>query len=149
LANALERRPILKTLEEKKQEILKKFGAFEQWEERYKLLLDFGKKLSPMDEKYKVDKYLVPGCISKVWLYSEEAGDKLVFYADSESAMARGMIGLLVYVYSGQKAEDILAHPADFLSSVGIDTHLSMSRRNGIANMCRLIFSYAGKDEDE
>lgn len=131
------------TIEEKKDLVIKKLTSFTDWEDRYRQILSYAKKLPLMNDQLKTDEFLVKGCQSKVWLWYEFNQGKVIFLADSDGIITKGIIGLLVYVYSGQTPQEILSTPFDFLKEVGITEHLSSNRRNGLANMCKLIQTYA------
>lgn len=131
-------------IEKRKEYILKMFKSFDNWEDKYTQLIAFGKKLDPMDESQKTDDILVRGCVSRVWLICEELEDgKLAFLADSDAAITKGLIAILVYVYSHCVPDDIISHPPTFLEEVGIIEHLSMNRSNGLVNMVKTIKEFA------
>ena len=131
------------SIESKKKNIIERFKHFERWEDRYRQLIHYGKKLSPMADHLKNPDILVPGCLSKVWLYHEKRNGKVFFQADSDASITKGIIGILLHVYSGASPEEILQNPADFLGEIGLYEHLSQNRRNGLFNMLRLIESAA------
>lgn len=131
------------SIDNKKADVLKRLQGLESWEERYKQILFFGKKLPPMDEEKKIPANLVRGCLSKVWLSYQVIDGKVHYQADSEAAITKGIIALLLRVYSGELPQDILALDPEFLKEVGISDHLSMNRRNGLVNMVKLIMDYA------
>lgn len=128
---------------QKRDDVIKRLSYFESWEDRFKQILSYGKKLDPMDEALKNNENQVKGCLSKVWLSYDFKDGKVYFKADSDAAITKGIIALLVNVYSGETPEQIIALKPDFLKDVGITEHLSMNRRNGLANMCQLIDRYA------
>ena len=128
-------------IEARKQDILRRFQHFSAWEDRYRQLVAYGKKLSPLAKELKTDDILVPGCLAKVWLFHQWQGERLFLQADSDAAITKGIVGVLVHVYSGATAQEILHTPADFLQAIGLHDHLSMNRRNGLANMCKTIHS--------
>lgn len=127
------------TIDQRKEEIVKKFKNFESWEDRYRQLIHYGKTLSKLSDEEKIDENLVPGCLSRVWLHHEYDGENVTFKADSDAAITKGIIGVLVFVYSGSTPEQVLKTAPDFLQEIGINDHLSMNRRNGLANMCKII----------
>lgn len=129
----------MSTIESRRDEIIKKFKNFDSWEDRYRQLIHYGKTLEPLAEEEKSDDNLVPGCLSKVWLHHNYVDDTIKFKADSDAAITKGIIGVLVFVYSGSKPEEIINFGPDFLQDIGINDHLSMNRRNGLANMCKII----------
>ena len=134
------------SIEDKKQDVIKRLSYFDSWEERYKQILHFGKKLPPMDESLKTEDRLVKGCLSRVWLAPEMIEGRLHFHADSDAAITKGIIALLLKVYSGETPADIVELDASFLEQVGITDHLSMNRRNGLVNMLGMIKLYAGQE---
>ncbi len=134
-----------KTIQDRKDEIVKKFKNFESWEDRYRQLIHYGKTLKPLNENERVEENLVPGCLSRVWLFHKFEDNKVIFKADSDAAITKGIIGILVYVYSNATPEEITNLTPSFLQEIGINDHLSMNRRNGLANMCKLISAYASK----
>ncbi len=115
--------------------IIKKFSAFPQWEDRFRLVVDYGKKLKALPEADRLDQNLVPGCLSKVWLTSQKVDGHLHFFADADSAIVKGLVGLLVNLYSGLPAQEIIDHPAEFLRDLGLDQAVSTNRRNGLWHM--------------
>lgn len=124
-------------------ELKENFEKAQDWEERYRQLMELGRKLSPMDEALKIEKFRIKGCQSQVWLAPRLEDKKVYFSADSDALLVKGIIALLVHVYSGEKASDILNHSDDFLSDMGITEHLSMNRSNGLASMMKQIKMYA------
>lgn len=130
---------------EKAQEIVDEFAFFDDWEDRYQHLIDLGRKLPPLDDKYKNDDYRLYGCQSVVHFAAEKDGDLLQFYAGSDAAIVQGLIALMMRVYSGQTADEILKTQPDFLREVGLDEHLSPTRKNGLAAMVTAIMTEAGK----
>ncbi len=129
----------------RKDEVLKRFTSFDSWEDRYRQLIHYGKKIATMNSEEKADELLVPGCLSKVWLKHELRDGKIFFKADSDAAITKGIIGVLISVYSDSTPEEITSLSPDFLKEIGITDHLSMNRRNGLANMCKLIQGYGEK----
>lgn len=119
------------------------FNRFSDWEERYKHLIDLGKKMAPMDEAFKVDANLVKGCQSQVWLHAELSGDIITFQADSDASIVKGIIALLTKVYSGSTPDEILCTKPTFLEEIGLREHLSMSRANGLNSMMKQITFFA------
>lgn len=124
---------------DRKREIVKRFQYFENWEDRYRQLIHYGKKLPPMPDDLRTPEILVPGCVSRVWLHHEWRGDQIFFRADSDASITKGIVGVLLYVYSGATAREIAKTSADFLQEIGLHEHLTANRRNGLANMIRLI----------
>ena len=125
------------------QEIVDRFNQFSDWEDRYRLLIKMGKQLPEMEERFKVEKYRVKGCQSQVWLVPELKEGNLLFKADSDAVLVKGIVALLVEAYSGLPPEQVATQKADFLKEIGITEHLSMNRTNGLANMVKQIQMYA------
>ena len=130
---------------EKAQDIVDEFAFFDDWEDRYQHLIDLGRKLPPLDDKYKHDDYRLYGCQSLVHFVAEKDGELLRFYAGSDAAIVQGLIALMMRVYSGQTADEILKTQPDFLREIGLDEHLSPTRKNGLAAMVTAIMTEAGK----
>ncbi|MFA6238549.1 MAG: SufE family protein [Bacteriovorax sp.] len=125
------------------QKIKTEFQSFNEWEGRYKHLIDLGKKMAPMEEAYKIEENKVKGCQSQVWLHADLLEDKVVFTADSDASIVKGIVALLVYVYSGATPDEILTTKPTFLEDIGLREHLSMSRANGMTSMLKQITYYA------
>ena len=125
----------MKEINQIQDEIIEDFSLFDDWMGKYEHLIDFGKSLDGMEERYKVDENLVKGCQSRVWLYAETIEDKLIFFADSEAIITKGIVGLLLAVLSGQKPKDIVATDLYFVEKIGLKEHLSPSRANGLVSM--------------
>lgn len=135
----------MNSIETRKSIIVETFKAISSWDDRYKKLIEMGKALSGFEDQFHVDQFKLVGCQSQVWLYPKyDSKTKLLyFYADSDAMIGKGMIALLLDVYSGNKIDDILTLSTDFLDDIGLKKHLSMSRSNGINAMLRQIISYA------
>ncbi len=131
------------TIKEIQDEIIDDFSMFDNWEDRYQHMIDLGKTLPIIDEKYKTDENLIKGCQSKVWLHSELDNGTIKFTADSDAILTKGIIALLLDVYSGQKSEDILADDMTFIDKIGLREHLSPTRANGLVSMLKQIKMYA------
>lgn len=125
------------------EQIKKEFQGFSKWEDRYRHLIDLGKKMPAMNDEYKTETNLVKGCQSQVWLFAELIGDKVIFSADSDASIVKGIVALLVYVYSESTPSEILATKPTFLEDIGLREHLSMSRANGLTSMVKQISFYA------
>jgi cysteine desulfuration protein SufE len=124
-------------------QIKKHFLTFSDWEDRYRELIHLGRDLAPYPEQMREEKFKVKGCQSQVWLYPEFKNGRVYFYADSDAILVKGIIGLLVKVYSDATPDEILSTKPDFLKEVGITEHLSMNRSNGLAAMMKQIQMYA------
>ncbi len=124
--------------------IADEFGFFEDWEDRYQMLIDQGRKLAPIPEKYRHDDFRLRGCQSVVYFAAErDPDDKITFMAQSDAAIVQGLVALLLRVYSGRTAQEIRETEPDFLSKIGLDSHLSVTRKNGLASMLNAIKSAA------
>lgn len=131
------------TIKEIQEEIIDEFSMFDDWMERYEYIIDLGKSLPIIDAQYKLDENLINGCQSKVWLYSELENDTIKFTADSDAILTKGIVALLLRVYSGQKPKDILTAETRFIDEIGLKEHLSPTRANGLVSMVKQIKMYA------
>lgn len=131
------------TIQEKQEKLIKEFEQFTEWEDRYKHVIELGRRMKPISEEYKTDKYKLDGCQSQVWIHAKLEDGKIFFEADSDAAIVKGLIAILIEVYSGHSPEEILSNPPDFLTKIGIDKHLSPTRKNGLAAMMKQIQMYA------
>lgn len=131
------------TIEEKQERIIREFSILPDWQERYKYIIKLGTKLPEMDEADHTEENLVRGCQSQVWLTTEQDGDRIVFHADSDANITKGLVALLVRVYSGETPETILATSPDFIRKIGMQEHLSPTRANGLAAMVKQMKIYA------
>ena len=131
------------TIKEIQEEIIDEFSMFDDWMQRYEYIIELGKSLPLIDSKYKLDENLIKGCQSKVWLFSELDNDTVHFTADSDAILTKGIVALLLRVYSGQKPADILAADTDFIDQIGLKEHLSPTRANGLVSMIKQIKMYA------
>lgn len=130
-------------IQERVKNLVEEFARFNDWEERYKHIIAIGKNLEPMKEEYRQDQFKIKGCQSQVWLYPELNGDKIMFHADSDAAIVKGVIALLMRVYSNSTPAEILATKPEFLDTIGLREQLSMSRANGLSSMLKQISMYA------
>lgn len=124
-------------------EIIEEFALFPDWMDKYEYIIELGKNLPLIDEAYKTDDYLVRGCQSKVWLHAELRDGKVVFTADSDAVITKGIIALLIRVLSGHSPREILDADLYFLDRIGLKEHLSPTRANGLANMVKQMKMYA------
>ncbi|WP_423907679.1 SufE family protein [Candidatus Spongiihabitans sp.] len=131
------------SINEIQDQIIEEFGIFDQWTEKYEYIIDLGKKMPLIDEQYKHDRYLVPGCQSRVWLHATMAGDKVSLTADSDAIITKGIIALLIRVLSDQPVEQISQADLYFIDKIGLKEHLSPTRSNGLVNMVAKIKSTA------
>ena len=133
----------MSTINDIQDEIIEDLSGFDDWMDRYSYIIDLGNALEPLDEKFKTPEYLIEGCQSRVWINAELSGDKVVFTADSDAIIVKGIIALLLRVLSNQKPEDILAADLYFIKEVGLQEHLSPTRSNGLAAMVKQMRMYA------
>lgn len=135
----------LDKIDDKISRLKEMFSAEKDWESRYSMMIKLGKNMEPYPEVGKGDQYLIKGCQSKVWLYPEfdRQRGRIKFYADSESSLVKGIISILVLVYSDENPDEILKVSPDFLKELGITEHLSMNRNNGLVAMIKQIQLYA------
>jgi cysteine desulfuration protein SufE len=131
------------TIKEIQEEIIDEFSMFDDWMERYEYIIELGKSLPIIEEKNKLDENLIKGCQSKVWLFSELDNDIIKFSADSDAILTKGIVALLLRVYSNQKPADILNANTDFIDRIGLKEHLSPTRANGLVSMIKYIKMYA------
>lgn len=134
----------MKNPKEIQNQIISKFTKLNGWEDKYKKIIDCGKELPTMPDKYKIEDNKIKGCQSQVWLFAELRPDQsLVFYADSDALIVKGLVSLLVEIYSEASVKDILNTEPFFLKEIGLDQHLSPSRTNGLAAMIKQMKLYA------
>jgi cysteine desulfuration protein SufE len=131
------------TIKEIQEEIIDEFSMFDDWMERYEYIIELGKSLPLIDAEFKLDENLIKGCQSKVWIYSEIDNSTIKYTADSDAILTKGIVALLLRVYSGQKSEDILAADTTFIDEIGLKEHLSPTRANGLVSMLKQIKMYA------
>ena len=130
-------------IEEIQNEIIDEFSMFEDWEERYQYMIDLGKTLPLIEEQYKTDDNIIKGCQSRVWVHAEMKDDKVIFTADSDAIITKGIIAILIRVFSGQNPNDIINANTDFIDKIGLKEHLSPTRANGLVSMIKQIKMYA------
>lgn len=123
------------------EQIIEEFSKFEDWMEKYDHLIAIGKSIPKMNVKYRIEDNLIKGCQSQVWLHSEFVDGKMVFTADSDAAITKGMICILLKVFSNCKPEDIINRDIDFIKKIGLFEHISSTRSNGLVNMLKQIKS--------
>ena len=126
-----------------KAELIDEFSMFEDWMERYEYMIELGKSLPLIDTRYKTDENIIKGCQSKVWLHSEFKNDKVIFSADSDAIITKGIVAILVRVFSNQSPQEILSANTDFIDTIGLKEHLSPTRANGLVSMIKQIKIYA------
>lgn len=131
------------TINELQDEVIEEFSDFDDWMDRYQMLIDLGNDLDALNDKYKTDQNLIDGCQSRVWLQCDEVDGKLVFTADSDALIVKGIIALLIRVLSGHTPQEILDADLYFIDKIGLRDHLSPTRSNGLLAMIKQIKAYA------
>ncbi|WP_348812098.1 SufE family protein [Flavobacterium maritimum] len=131
------------TIKEIQEEIIDEFSMFDDWMQRYEYIIELGKSLPLIKEEFKTENNLIKGCQSKVWLQGEQIDDKIVFTADSDAILTKGIIAILIRAFSNQKASDILEADMGFIDEIGLKEHLSPTRANGLVSMIKNIKMYA------
>jgi cysteine desulfuration protein SufE len=131
------------TISEIQEEIIDEFNLFDDWMERYEYLIELGKSLPLIDDQYKIEENIIKGCQSKVWLYSKMNDSKICFTADSDAILTKGLVALLLRVFTNQTPKDILAADTIFIDKIGLREHLSPTRANGLVSMLKQIKLYA------
>lgn len=134
----------METIDELQDEVIEDFSQVDDWMDRYQMLIDLGEELPPMEEEYKTQQNLIDGCQSQVWLQADMAEDgKIVFSADSDALIVKGIIALLLKVISGHTPDEILQSELYFIDRIGLKDHLSPTRSNGLLAMVKQIKMYA------
>ncbi|MBU2526609.1 MAG: SufE family protein [Bacteroidetes bacterium] len=130
-------------IKEIQEEIVDEFSMFDDWMQRYEYMISLGKSLPLIDPAYKTDDHLIKGCQSKVWVHAEMDSDLVKFTADSDAIITKGIIAILLRVFSNQKPKDILEADMDFIDQIGLKEHLSPTRANGLVSMIKQLKLYA------
>ena len=133
----------METITEKQQEVIEEFSLFEDWMQRYEYMIDLGKSLPLISEEHKTEDNIIKGCQSKVWVHAGLEDDRLVFTADSDAIITKGIIAILIRVFSNQPPKAILEAQTDFIDQIGLNEHLSPTRANGLVSMIKQIKMYA------
>jgi cysteine desulfuration protein SufE len=131
------------TIQEQQQAIVDEFSMFDDWMDKYAYLIELGKDLPEIEEKYKTKQYLISGCQSRVWLHAQMRDGRLVLSADSDAVITKGIVSLLIRVLSEHTPEEIMATDFGFLDTIGLKAHLSPTRANGLQSMIKQIQLYA------
>ena len=131
------------TINEKQDEVIEQFQDFTDWMDKYQLLIDLGNELEPLDAKHKTEQNLIDGCQSRVWISTEMKDGRLVFHADSDALIVKGIIALLIEVLSAHTPREILDAQLYFIDRIGLKEHLSPTRSNGLLAMVKQIRMYA------
>ena len=131
------------TIQEIQDEIIEEFSGFDDWLDRYQLLIDLGSDQEPLPEEYKNDNNLIEGCQSRVWLQADLIDGKVQFRAESDALIVKGIVSLLIKVYSGHTPDEILSTEPYFVEAIGLKEHLSPTRSNGLVAMIKQMKLYA------
>lgn len=131
------------TIQEAEQEIIEEFSDYEDWMDKYQLLIDLGNEQEPLDEKYKTESNLIDGCQSRVWLQADYEDRKIHFQAESDALIVKGIVSLLLRVFSDRTPDEILNADLRFIEEIGLKEHLSPTRSNGLVAMIKQIRLYA------
>ena len=131
------------TIQEIQEQIVNEFSVFDDWMDKYNYLIEMGKEVPRIDERFKTNNHLISGCQSRVWLHAENKDGKVYFTADSDAVITKGIVNLLIRVFSGQSPEAILEADTDFIEQIGLKEHLSPTRSNGLVSMMKQMKLYA------
>lgn len=132
-----------KSIQEIEEEIVEEFSLFDSWDEKYEYIIDLGKKLSPLEDQFKIDDNRVRGCQSTVWLVADYKDGKIFYKAGSDAVIVKGLISMLIRVLSGQTPDDIINAKLKFIQQIGMNTHLAQTRSNGLLSMVKQIKNFA------
>lgn len=132
-----------KKIEDIEAEIKEEFSLFDSWEDKYEYIIDLGKKLPPLEQKYKLDENRVRGCQSTVWLVADHKDGRVFYKAESDAVIVKGLISMLIRVLSGQKSDDIINAKLNFIHEIGMTTHLAQTRSNGLLAMVKQMKNFA------
>ena len=133
----------MKTINELQDEVIEEFSDFDDWMDKYQLLIDLGNEQEPLDEEYKTDQNLIDGCQSRVWLQADLVDGKIIFQAESDALIVKGIVALLIQVVSGHTPDEILENDLYFIEKIGLKEHLSPTRSNGLLAMVKQMRMYA------
>ena len=133
----------MQSIQKIQDQIIEEFDFFQDWSEKYQYLIDLGKNLPEFNDSNRVDSNLIKGCQSKVWLNSSFDNNIVIFEADSDAIISKGIISLLIRVFSGHTPDEIIAAKIDFIEKIGLNSHLSQTRANGLLSMIKQIKIYA------
>jgi cysteine desulfuration protein SufE len=126
-----------KNINEIEQELIDDFAMFETWEDKYEYLIDLGKKLAPLNDEFKKEEYKIKGCQSSVWIHSFEKDGLIFFEGDSDAVIVKGLVSMMIMVFSGQKPSTIVGSDLEFLNTIGLSSHLAQTRSNGLRSMIK------------
>ena len=130
-------------IDEIQNEIVEEFSLFEDWMQKYEYIIELGKTIKPIDNKNKVDSNLIKGCQSKLWLHAELKNGKVIYTADSEAIITKGIAAVLLRVFSNQTPVDIINSDVDYIDKIGLKEHLLPTRANGLVSMVKQLKYYA------
>jgi cysteine desulfuration protein SufE len=133
----------MKTINQIQDEIIEAFAVFDDWMDKYALLIDMGNELPPLDAKYKTANNLIEGCQSRVWLQADYEEEKVIYLGDSDAVIVKGIVSLLIQVLSGHTPDEILSADLYFIDAIGLKEHLSPTRSNGLVAMLKQMKLYA------
>jgi len=133
----------METINTAQEEIVEEFSVFDDWMQRYEYMIELGKSLPIIDPEYKTEDNIIKGCQSKVWIHADLQEDKLVFTADSDAIITKGIIAILIRVFSNQHPDAILGADTSFIDKIGLKEHLSPTRANGLVSMIKQLKMYA------
>ncbi len=133
----------MESIVNKSEELVDEFSFFEDWADKYAHIIDLGKNMPPLEDHWKTPEHLIKGCQSNVWLHAELKEGLVYYYADSDAIIVKGLIGLLVRIFSGQPPAEIVHADLSFMNQIGLQQHLSPTRSNGLASMVKQIKMYA------
>ena len=131
------------TIDEIQEEMIEEFSAFDDWMDKYQMIIDLGNELPELDSRYKTDDNLIEGCQSRVWLQAEYTDGMVIFNADSDAIITKGLVSLLIKVMSGHTPQEILDSDLHFINEIGLTEHLSPTRSNGLLAMVKQMRIYA------
>jgi len=131
------------TIQDIQNEIIDEFSMFDDWMQRYEYMIELGKSLPLISKEHKTEDNIIKGCQSKVWVHAEMDNDKVIFTADSDAIITKGIIAILIRVFSGQHPKDIIEADTNFIDKIGLKEHLSPTRANGLVSMIKQIKMYA------
>ena len=131
------------TIQQIEQEIIDEFSIFDNWMDKYEYIIELGRDLPLIDEKFKTDDFIIKGCQSRVWLQAEYTNDKLVLTADSDAIITKGIIAILLMVFNNKTPDEIIKSDVSFIEKIGLKEHLSPNRANGLYSMIKQIKFYA------
>ena len=134
---------MIMTINETQNDLIETFALFDDWEEKYEYIIDLGKKLPGLDEKYKTEDNIIKGCQSVVWLHADLHDGKVIFEADSQAIIVKGLVSMLLQVLSGHTPDEILEADLYFIEKTGLSSHLAQTRSNGLAAMVKQMKAYA------